>query len=177
MVQEAHLEQTANGKVPTTDGWFVMHASEAPWFRSEKFGLGCRFEGQTPFPDIGINLRVLEPGKPACLYHREDAQEDFFVLSGECVLVVEEQERRLRSGDFVHCPAGANHVFVGAGDGPCVVLMIGSRPDPLELCYPVSEAAAKYGASVDKETADQREAYGERSIEPTAPIWPLYGVE
>ena len=176
-VNEAHLESSDSGRVATTDGWFVLHASEAPWLRSERFGLGCRFEGQTRFPQIGVNLRVLEPGKPACLYHRENAQEDFFVLSGECILVVEEQERRLRTGHFVHCPAGTTHVFVGSGEKPCVILMIGHRPAAEELCYPVSEAAAKYGASVAEETPDPRKAYGEMKLEPIEPIWPLYGVE
>lgn len=96
------------------------------------------------------------------------------MISGEGTLVVEEQQRPLRAGDFVHCPAGTNHVLVGAGNGPCVILMIGYRPDREELCYPVSAAAAKYGASVAEETPNQREAYGERDIEPIAPMWPLW---
>ena len=175
MVEEARLEQTDNGKSPATDGWFVLHIAEAPWLRSERFGRGCRVEGNTRFPEIGFNLRVLEPGKPACLYHRENAQEDFLVLSGECTLVVEEQERQLRAGHFVHCPAETNHVFVGDGDGPCVVLMIGHRPVREQICYPVSKAAARHGASVSQETADPSEAYGEMQLEPTEPIWPLFG--
>jgi uncharacterized cupin superfamily protein len=177
VVDEARLETTDNGKIPATEGWFALHVSEAPWFRNDRFGQGCRFEGSTPFPEIGVNLRVIRPGQPACLYHRENAQENFFVLSGECTLVVEEQERPLRAGHFVHCPAGTNHVFVGAGDGPCVILMIGHRPDPIELCYPVSETAAKYGGSAEEETPDPRKAYGERILEPTPARWPLYGVE
>ena len=171
MIEEARFEQTDNGKVPVTDGWYVLHTSEAPWFRHERFGAGCRFEGQRGFPQVGVNLRVLEPGKPACLYHREDAQEGFLVISGECTLVVEDQERRLRAGHFVHCPANTNHVFVGAGDGPCVVLMIGHRP-PASILYPVSEAAARHGASVETETPDPGEAYGDLVPEPTEPAWP-----
>jgi len=174
MVDEADLERTLGGTVATGDGWFVLHTSDAPWMRSARFGAGCRFEGRARFPQVGVNLRVVEPGTPACLYHRENAQEDFFVISGKGTLVVEEQERPLRAGDFVHCPAGTNHVLVGAGNAPCVILMIGYRPDHEELCYPVSAAAAKYGASVAEETPNQREAYGERDIEPTAPMWPLW---
>ncbi|HJO04670.1 MAG TPA: cupin domain-containing protein [Acidobacteriota bacterium] len=174
MVDEADLRRTPGGTVATTDGWFVLHASDAPWMRSVRFGAGCRLEGESGFPDVGINLRVLDPGKPACLYHRENAQEDFFVISGEGILVVEEQERPLRAGDFIHCPAETNHVLVGAGDAPCVVLMIGYRPDPKELCYPVSAASDKYGASVAEETPSPQEAYGARDIEPIASIWPLY---
>ncbi len=177
MVDEASLERTPGGTVATSDGWFVLHTSDAPWMRSARFGAGCRFEGQARFPQVGINLRVLEPGTPACLYHRENAQEDFFVISGKGTLVVEEQERSLRAGDFVHCPAETNHVLVGAGDGPCVILMIGYRPDQEELCYPVSAAAAKYGGSVAEETPSQKEAYGSMDIEPIAPMWPLYGAD
>ena len=47
---------------------------------------------------MGINLAVLEPGQPNCMYHGEDEQEDFLVLSGECLLLVEGEERRLRDG-------------------------------------------------------------------------------
>lgn len=178
MVDEAKLERTEHGTVPVSDGWFTLHTSEAPWVASPRFGSGVVFEGpKNPFPELGFNIRYLEPGIPACLYHREGAQEDFYVLSGECILVVEEQERRLRAGHFVHCPPGTDHVFVGAGDGPCVILMVGARPPDIEenLCYPVSPTAAKYGASVETETTSPAEAYGERDIEATEPVWPLYG--
>lgn len=177
MAEEARLEQTEDGKVPVGEGWFVIHASEAPWFRSRRFGRGCRFEGREPFSQTGLNLRVLDPGEPACLYHRENAQEDFVVLSGECILVVQEEERHLRAGHFVHCPPGVDHVFVGAGEGPCVILMIGHRPEEEELVYPVSEAAARHGASVEEETTDPRRAYGAPDIEATEPVWPLWGVD
>ena len=115
MIKEAELEITEHGKRPANDGWFAVHVSEAAWLHTERFGSGCRFEGQARFPQIGVNIRMIEPGQPACLYHRENAQENFFVVSGECILVVEEQERRLRAGHFVHCPPETNHVFVGSG--------------------------------------------------------------
>ncbi len=177
MVDEAHLEQTPGGRVASSDGWFVLHTAEAPWLQSERFGAVCRFEGEPRFPQVGVNLRVLEPGKPACLYHRQNAQEDFFVISGECTLVVEEQERPLRAGHFVHCPAETNHVFIGAGDEPCVMLMIGHRPEQDALCYPVSTAAAKYRGSVANETTSPAEAYGAPDMKPIAPLWPPDGQE
>jgi oxalate decarboxylase/phosphoglucose isomerase-like protein (cupin superfamily) len=59
------------------------------------------------------------------LYHSEGVQEGFFVLSGECTLIVEEEERQLRQWDYFHCPAETRHVIVGAGDGPCAILMLG----------------------------------------------------
>lgn len=175
MVEEARLDKTEKGVNPASEGWFVMHTSEAPWIRNERIGLICNFAGKVPFAEIGFNLRVLEPGQPASLYHRENGQEDFYVISGECALLVEEEERHLRAGHFVHCPPETNHVFVGAGDGPCVILMVGHRPPEHKLCYPVSEQAAKYNASASEETTDPREAYKdfpefEMDVDP---VWPL----
>ena len=103
---------------------------------------------EQPFGDVGVRVGVLWPGDPNALYHGEDAQEGCLVLCGECTLVVEEEERPLRQWDDFHCPAGTRHVIVGAGNGPCAILMIGARPEVETLRYPVSEVAAKYGASV-----------------------------
>ena len=44
------------------------------------------------------------------MYHWEEDQEDFLVLAGEAVLIVEGEERPLRAWDFVHCPPKAKHV-------------------------------------------------------------------
>jgi len=114
---------------------------------------------QAHFQEFGINLSVLEADEANCLYHSESQQEAFLVLSGECKLLVEGSERSLRPWDFVHCPAGTEHVFVGGGDGPCVILMVGARTDDEQLLYPVSELAARYGASAEEETADPKQAY------------------
>jgi uncharacterized cupin superfamily protein len=159
MVPEAPLEQTEFGLVPKGDGWFVVNAKEARWGEHQAFGSGTSFEGEPEFAQLGINISVIEPGQPLCLYHRESAQEDFLVLWGEGRLLVEEQERRLKAWDFVHCPPGTNHVFVGAGEGTCGILAVGFRPKPEELVYPVSELAARYGASAEEETPDPRQAY------------------
>jgi uncharacterized cupin superfamily protein len=177
MTDEARIEQTPHGKMAASDGWFVLHASEARWVASERFGAGCVFEGEPRFEQLGVHLRVLEPGKPACLYHSESTQEAFYVISGECTLVVEEQERSLRAGHFFHCPPGTRHVLVGAGDEPCVVLMMGARSEDQVLDYPVSEVAARHGASARARTGNPEEAYGDRDIRPTTSIWPLYGAE
>jgi uncharacterized cupin superfamily protein len=124
---------------------------------------------ESPWPDTGVNVQVLQPGQPNCLYHSEPVQEDFLVLHGECVVVLEGEERRLRQWDFVHCPAGAEHVFVGAGDGPCAVLMIGSRRLH-EARYPVNAVAARYGASVPSATDDPAEAYADWRRQPRGPV-------
>jgi len=159
-VPEARLEDSGSGLAPAEDGWFVVNVRDAEWWTSTAFGSACRFESDDAFfQQVGLNLRVLEPGKPNCLYHSENQQEAFLVLSGECRLLVEGQERPLRTWDFFHCPAGTQHVFVGAGDGPCVILMAGARTPDEQLLYPVSELAAEYGASAEQETPDPRQAY------------------
>jgi uncharacterized cupin superfamily protein len=159
MADEAQLEQTENGLVPKGEGWYVVNARESRWWHHDTFGSAVTFEGEARFPDFGINIQVLQPGEPNCMYHGENAQEDFLVLAGECLLLVDGEERRLGQWDFFHSPPWTEHVFVGAGDGPCAILMVGVRPDPEELRYPVSEVAQRHNASVEKETSSGQEAY------------------
>ncbi|HYF27544.1 MAG TPA: cupin domain-containing protein [Baekduia sp.] len=126
------------------------------------------------WPDVGVNVQVLEPGRPACRYHSEPVQEDFLVLHGSCLVILDGVEHRLRQWDFVHCPAGTDHVFVGAGNGPSAVLMIGSRRED-RAHYPVDELAARYDASVQQPTDVVAEAYADWSAEPWTPVpapWP-----
>ncbi len=129
------------------------------------------------WPDTGVNVQIMQPGQPNCRYHSEPVQEDFLVLYGECIVILEGEEKRLTQWDFVHCPAGTEHVFVGAGDGPCAVLMIGSRRLD-EAHYPVNETAARYDASVKQATDQPAEAYADWRQEPWEPVenpWPSDG--
>ena len=93
MVEQAKLKETEVGLVPEGDGWFVINAREARWYENEAFGQFCRFEGEPRFPELGINVSVLHPAQPSCMYHREDKQEDFLILRGECLLLIEGEER------------------------------------------------------------------------------------
>jgi uncharacterized cupin superfamily protein len=159
-VPEAKLERTDAGLRPDGEGWFVLNAREAIWYENANFGSFTIFEGKdgARFQQLGINIGVLEPGKPACMYHREEEQEDFLVIAGEAVLLIEGEERPLKAWDFVHCPPGTDHVLVGAGSGPCVVLAVGSRTDGA-IVYPVSELAQRYGAGVETEVYKGADAY------------------
>ena len=158
MIPEARLERVNGSLVPQDEGWFVLNAKEARWLDGD-CGAYTRFEGpEARFPALGINIAVLQPGQPACLYHGEDEQEDFLVLSGECLLLIEGEKGSLKAWDFVHCPAWTEHVFVGAGDGPCALLAVGTRTGG-DVIYPASELAQRHGAGAATTTPDSKEAY------------------
>jgi uncharacterized cupin superfamily protein len=159
-VPEAPLEQTEHGLVPGDEGWFVLNAREARWRHRERRGDSLPFEGPIDFPQIGIALFVLGPREPVGMYHWEANQEDFLVLSGEALLLVEGEERPLRQWDFVHCPPGTNHIIVGA-DAPCVILAVGAREEQEGDWggYTVDEVALRHGAGAERETSDAEEAY------------------
>jgi uncharacterized cupin superfamily protein len=170
-IEEAQLEDVGPGLAPTSPGWFVVNVGEAAWLRHDAFGGRCVFESNgrvlaerpdlepQSFPETGFTLAVLEPGKPTGMYHAESSQEDFLVLTGTCLLIVEEQERPLRAWDFVHCAPGTRHTFVGTGDGPCVIFMIGARREGETIVYPRSDAARAHDAGVAQETSSPHEAY------------------
>ena len=182
MVPEARLEQLETGLAPVSEGWFVVNVGEAAWVQSDELGDACIFEGDdVSFSDVGYTLAVLQPGQ-ASRYHREANQEDFLVLAGECIALIEEQERPLRAWDFVHCPAGTDHAFVGAGDGPCVIFMAGARKGWPEkgVVYVRSELALRHGAGVESDTSSPAEAYaGLKKWVPGRPAdrpWPPAGL-
>jgi len=171
MVEKARLEEVGSGLAPASPGWFVVNVGESAWVRNDAFGNRCVFEssprvlGERPdlepqmFSEVGFTLAVLEPGKPTGMYHSESMQEDFLVLQGECVLLIEGEERLLHAWDFVHCPAGTTHTFVGRGEQPCVIFMTGARGDDKTLLYPRAEVALTRAAGVETETAAPSEAY------------------
>jgi uncharacterized cupin superfamily protein len=173
MVPEARLEPTEHGLVPK-EGWFVLNAVEARWKHADGRGASLSFDGWPDgyFPQVGINLFVLGPGEPMGMYHWEADQEDFLVLSGEALLIVEGQERPLRRWDIVHCPPETRHIILGAGDAPCVILAIGARDHqdtPGWGAYTVEEAALRHGAGVERETTDAEEAYARVPAREPAP--------
>jgi uncharacterized cupin superfamily protein len=166
-VPEAELVPTENGLVPKGQGWFVLNAREAQWWDRKGRGVLCEFEGAgfegaLDFEQLGINVTVLGPGEPMGMYHYENDQEDFLVLAGEALAIVEGEERPLRQWDFLHCPAGTEHTIVGAAASKCVVLAVGARDrsvGPEWGAYTVNEAAIRHGAGVEEETTEPKVAY------------------
>ena len=167
MVPEAPLEPTEAGLVPTGEGWFVLNAREARWIRREGRGVNLPFTGwtdfeaETYFPQLGIALVVLAPGEPIGMYHWEADQEDFLVLAGEAILLVEGEERPLAQWDFVHCPPRTEHMILGAGERGCTLIAVGAREHQAGDwgAYTVDELALRHGAGVEEETTDSSVAY------------------
>jgi uncharacterized cupin superfamily protein len=175
MVPEAPLEETGKGLAPAGQGWYVINLREAEWRHAEGRGAVCivadDFEGRRrESAQLGINPFVLQPGEPMAMYHWEADQENFLVVAGEALLVVEGKERSLHAWDFVHCPPKTKHVIVGAGTVPCLVLAIGARArdgQPESLGFTDDEAARRNGASVEEDTLDGGAAYA--SVPPRRP--------
>jgi mannose-6-phosphate isomerase-like protein (cupin superfamily) len=168
MVSEAVLQPTEAGVIPITPGWFVLNARDARWFEQPGQGHGLALTGadereaETLFPMLGMSIRVMNPGEPSTTYHWETEQEDFLVLRGEAILIVEGEERPVRQWDFVHCPPETRHTFVGAGTGPCVLLCAGSRQfqqDGPWGYYCADPVAARYNAAAPEDTQDPELAY------------------
>jgi uncharacterized cupin superfamily protein len=166
VVPESRLERVASGLAPVTPGWFVVNAADAAWVTNDSYCGVCIFEsdefvlrGRPDLPEYekphaGFTIRVVPPGNPAGLYHAENVQEDFLIVMGECVLIIEDQERHLRTWDFVHCPPMTGHTFVNTGTEPCVILATGNRRDDLERVSPRSEVALRYDAGSEDETTE-----------------------
>jgi uncharacterized cupin superfamily protein len=168
MVGEAKLHDTDAGLVPASEGWFVMNARDARWFEWGRQGISLpltghdEYEAETFFGMLGMSIRVINPGQPSTVYHWETEQEDFLVLHGEAILIVEGQERPVRQWDFVHCPPETRHAFAGAGDRPCVLLCASSRQfqkDGTWGFYCADETAARYNADSPEDTQDGSIAY------------------
>jgi uncharacterized cupin superfamily protein len=161
---------------PNPERWYVLNVRDAEWRHVEGRGAVCvaldDFENEHLSDQLGVNLFVLGPGEPMAMYHWEADQEDFLVLSGEAILIVEGEERPLRAWDFVHCPPNTRHVIVGTGDGPCVVIAVSARErseQPDSLGFPADDVAKRHGASVEEDTMDGGAAYSSvPSREPTA---------
>lgn len=167
------MEQTDAGLWPVAEGWFVLNVADAVGETRREGAIHASFESpKCEFSQFGINVTVLDDGVPNCLYHRESPQEAFLVLDGEPLLLIEGQERRLKKWDFVHCPPGATHVFVGPG----VIMMVGTRPEEEKVHYPVDELAQRHGASAVAPSDDPKEAYPaagwSRDWKPVRMPWP-----
>jgi mannose-6-phosphate isomerase-like protein (cupin superfamily) len=174
-MHEAKIKDIDSGCQPADDGWFILNLEEIGWATVSGGGIWCGFESPTaPSPLLGIGVHILHPGDTPGFYHSESNQEGFLVLSGECVAIVEGEERRMGPWDYLHCPPGTAHITIGAGDGPCAIVMVGTRSPDQTIHYLPEPAAARYGAAVAVATDSPREAYANRPpIVPAPSPWPM----
>jgi uncharacterized cupin superfamily protein len=175
MTDQARIEETATGRMPAGDGWFILNLGEIGWETVEGGGIWCGFDSPaSPSPLLGIGVHILYPDDAPGFYHEESAQEGFLVLSGECLAIVEGEERRMGPWDYLHCPPGTRHITIGAGDAPCALLMVGTRSPDHSILYPADPVAARHGRSVERDTTSPREAYADRPpIVPARSPWPM----
>ncbi len=174
-MHEAKIETTELGRLPADDGWFILNLAEIGWEAVAGGGTWCAFESPAaPSKQLGIGVHVLAPSETPGFYHFESDQEGFLVLSGECLLIVEGEERRMGQWDYFHCPPETAHITIGAGEAPCAILMVGTRSPDHTTHYPAEPAAARYGAAVAEATDSPRQAYAARPpIARARSPWPL----
>jgi uncharacterized cupin superfamily protein len=174
-MHEAKIEDTETGRQPADDGWFILNLAEVPWASVPGGGTWNQFESPAArWPTLGFGVHILYPGDKPGFYHAESNQEGFLVLSGECLAIVEGEERRMGPWDFLHCPPGTAHILIGTGDGPCAIVMVGTRSPDQKIEYLPDAAAARHGASVAEPTDSAREAYADRPpIVPAPSPWPV----
>ncbi len=172
-MHEAKIEETETGLQPADDGWFILNLAEIGWATVPGGGTWCIFEAPSARSQtLGIGVHVLPPGETPGFYHAESEQEGFLVLSGECVAIVEGEERRLGAWDYLHCPPGTAHITIGAGDEGCAILMVGTRSPDSTTEYIAEPAAARHGAAVAVATDSAREAdAGRPPIVPAPSPW------
>jgi uncharacterized cupin superfamily protein len=174
-MHEARIEDTESGRRPAGDGWSILNLAEIGWQTVPGGGTWSAFEAPSaPSSMLGIGVHILQPGETPGMYHAESEQEGFLVLSGECIAIVEGEERRMRAWDYLHCPPDTEHITVGAGEEPCAILMVGTRTPGHTIHYPANPIAAEHGASVQTDTDSAAEAYADRPPFSAVPSpWPL----
>jgi uncharacterized cupin superfamily protein len=173
-MKEAELRETETGLLPEGAGWFVLNLRDASWSTYPGGGTWVGFEAEGVRQQIGVGVHVLTPGEAPGRYHAESDQEGFLVLSGECVLIVEGEERRLKRWDYFHCPPGTAHITVGASEEPCAIFMVGARTPGKLFEYAPDPLAAKHGAAVKERVERPRDAYADldRTSTPVKAPWP-----
>jgi len=168
---EARSAKTEHGVVPEAEGWYILNARDMRWFDRGPRGAVCVLV-EDESAQVGVNLFVLGPGEPMSMYHWEADQEDFLVISGEALLIVDGEERPLGAWDLFHCPPQVPHTIVGAGSGPAVILAVGARAHQEGDewgGYPLSEVAARHNAAAGEETNDPKVAYARFPVREPAP--------
>jgi uncharacterized cupin superfamily protein len=164
---EAPFEETEHGLVCKGDGWFLVNARDVRWRESKGRGVSSNFGGDTLFDQLGVGITVVGPNEPTTMYHWESNEEDFLVLRGGGIAILDGEEHQLRQWDSIHCPPGTVHTFIGGPEG-LVLFGVGAREHPDEGSYVADSLAARYGAAPERNTESTAEAY--KSFGPREPV-------
>jgi uncharacterized cupin superfamily protein len=155
---EAPFEETEHGLVCKGDGWFLVNARDVRWRESTGRGVSSNVGGDMLFDQLGVGITIVGPGEPTTMYHWESNEEDFIVLRGGGIAILDGEEHQLRQWDAIHCPPGVAHAFVGGPDG-LVLFGVGAREHADEGAYVADPVAARFGAAPERDTDDTGEAY------------------
>ncbi len=86
---------------------------------------------------LGVSRVILHPGSVSSLRHWHTHDDEFaVVLEGEAVMITDDGETVMRSGDMAGFPGGAQngHCFVNRSNAVAIILAIGPN-DPKDECF------------------------------------------
>ncbi|MFV0393720.1 MAG: cupin domain-containing protein [Coprobacillaceae bacterium] len=86
---------------------------------------------------IYVNLDIVSSQTYSTKYHSHSQQEEFFfIISGNGVLRLNNQEKKISAGNFIAKPSGKNiaHTFYNPNQEPLVILDIGTIESE-DTCY------------------------------------------
>ena len=103
-------------------------------FRRKRLGAAAGGKG------LGVSWFELEPGKKSFPFHFHLANDEaVFILEGEGVLRLGDQEHRLRAGDYVAFnPGPPGHQIINRSQAPLRFLAISTMKEPEVAVYPDS---------------------------------------
>ena len=164
-VPEAQLKDSGSGLAPATEGWFVVNVRDAEWWFADSRGARCSFES--------------EYGEPAVSSHSSGSTSPYWSQDRAASITQSPLRKRSscspgsagcssRARSDAFCP-GTSSIRLRGQSTPSWARATGHVPPDgrcafgPEARYPVSELAARYGASVEEETSDPAQVYARSS--------------
>ena len=123
----------------------IMNIDDLPtrdWGHGEKYEAKIAFAGATMNArKLGFNVTTVPPGKRPFPFHAHRANEElFFVLEGQGSIRIADKTHKIRQGDFICLPPGAEsaHQIFNDSDGTLRYLAISTMEMPEVVEYPDS---------------------------------------
>lgn len=112
---------------------YFMYFDELP---KEKFAvITSAFGHKVRGDQIVVSMAQKEPGTGSKT-HTHKVEQFNYVVSGEMLAVVDDEERRVTAGGLIHIPIGTPHSFIAVGKEPAVFLNIKHKAEDMGG-YPV----------------------------------------